>query len=195
MKKSKSEISSKELEVLIELIKKKKYIPEWIEIEPLNLTRNKFTYYRMTVEAKKLGYLSKFQFEKPQRHAEKRKQILSHIKDLAAKLGRTPSTNEIDKAGKFNASELAVYFGSIRKAHRLAGLKPNSVGNSHERSLRHGEFITKERCIEELTKLSKRLKRKPSWKDVKKHMTIHPQTISLRLGKLARRYIEYYRFD
>jgi len=51
--------------------------------------------------------------------------LINLLKELAEKLGRTPSKNDIDESGKVSSSTYRKYFGGIIKAQQEAGLVPN----------------------------------------------------------------------
>lgn len=56
---------------------------------------------------------------------QRRDDMLALLRDLGAKLGKTPSTNDLERIG-FSPSRLHAEFGSLREAQRLAGFEPNA---------------------------------------------------------------------
>ena len=54
--------------------------------------------------------------------------LLNHLKELANKLGKTPSTLDIKEAGDVGLTTYERYFGSLVKAQQAAGLVPNKRG-------------------------------------------------------------------
>lgn len=55
--------------------------------------------------------------------------LLKNLKDLSIQLGRTAGVNDLNKYGKHPHTTYFYHFGSITNAQKLAGLKPNKVGN------------------------------------------------------------------
>ncbi|MBW8049536.1 MAG: hypothetical protein FVQ77_04205 [Cytophagales bacterium] len=54
--------------------------------------------------------------------------LLQYLKDLSNRLGRTPGAKDINRGQKFSHLSYYNHFGSITKAQKLAGLKPNKRG-------------------------------------------------------------------
>lgn len=54
--------------------------------------------------------------------------LLAHLCELAARLGKTPSGTDILNAGRHSPTSYYKYFGTLREAHRRAGLTPNRNG-------------------------------------------------------------------
>jgi hypothetical protein len=53
------------------------------------------------------------------------KDLLNHLKNLAKRLGRTPTTTDISKAGIVSDATYYYHFGSFTEALKKAGLVPN----------------------------------------------------------------------
>src|ERR1039457_1716386 len=72
--------------------------------------------------------------------------LLNHLRELATKLGRTPSKSDIVAAGKISKTTYDFRFGSLRKAQQAAGLAPTKSGNrrkfSDEDLLNHLQVLT-----------------------------------------------------
>ena len=107
------------------------------------------------------------------------KQLLLHLKELAFKFGHTPSCNEINKAGKFTHYIYLTCFGTARNAQALAGLVPNKKYNSFEYARRNANYITREECLADISRIHSKLGKYPPLDQLKK------------LGKYA--YMMYYR--
>lgn len=54
--------------------------------------------------------------------------LLAHLRDLAQGLGKTPSGTDILNARRHSPTSYYKYFGTLREAHRQAGLRPNPNG-------------------------------------------------------------------
>ncbi len=119
----------------VELVKKYGYIPSINELRPYG-TCVCLHYYEFRKLALRDGYeYKKLKRAKPDDSAKKDALIL-HLKKLAEQLGRTPTKMEIDAAEQFTSNQYYSYFGSLRKAQQLAGLKPNPVGHQENRPKR-----------------------------------------------------------
>jgi len=94
-------------------------------------------YDDLVQHARKKGYKSNavVGFKREQ----KRKDMLIFLKELAKKLGYTPGMKDIDKTNKYWGSSYSDAFGSLRKAQKMAGLKPVSPGNSKDRLARYNK--------------------------------------------------------
>jgi Mor family transcriptional regulator len=181
----------KALPAFIELTKKLGRIPEPEEaMAPLQIERFGL-YFVLKNAASKLGYKTKYKAEKALRDERKRSDMLAYLQKLAARLGRTPYIQDINAGNRYWGSEYALYFGKLSRAQTLAGLKPNRAGNSHERAVRNGQFITKEKYIEEIKRIERKIKRKPTWADIAKYSVHDVSTFRYRLGKQVRKYVHY----
>lgn len=60
--------------------------------------------------------------------------LLTHLRDLADRLGRTPSMFDINDCAPPWHTDYVNYFGSISKAQELAGLEPAKVGGAGHRT-------------------------------------------------------------
>lgn len=56
--------------------------------------------------------------------------LLETLRDLAGKLGRTPTTEDLSEFTPHSHHVYYARFGSFRKAQRRAGLKPNKIGGN-----------------------------------------------------------------
>jgi hypothetical protein len=121
---------------------------------------------------------------RPRKYTEE--QLLGHLRQLAAKLGHTPSQVEIKKAGEYKISVYMTCFGSIAKAQQLAGLIPNQKYNSIENASRNKARVTKEKCIEDLKRIYTELGSFPSLKQLKKHGKYHFRRYYNHLGGIKR---------
>lgn len=54
--------------------------------------------------------------------------MLSHLRELSSKLGKTAGAQDVNRAGKFSLQTYQTHFGGMRNAQRLAGLIPNRSG-------------------------------------------------------------------
>jgi len=63
-----------------------------------------------------------------ERGERKRREMLRYLARFAKRLGHTPTSSEINGAGKYHQVNFHNYFGSLTEAQRLAGLKPNKPG-------------------------------------------------------------------
>jgi hypothetical protein len=86
------------------------------------------------------------------------KYLLSHLKELAKQLGKTPSYRDIDDAEIANRNIYAKRFGSLGKAQKAAGLIPNK---SRSKRVYSDKYL-----LIHLKKLSKKLGRTPTVKDI-----------------------------
>jgi len=101
------------------------------------------------------------------RHSDK--QLINHLKKLAAKLGYTPSCSDINKAGKYTHNMYITGFGSVQKAQELAGLSPNKKYNSLENARRTQQYITREHCIEDIMRIRTKLGGSLTMDELRKH--------------------------
>ena len=84
--------------------------------------------------------------------------LISHLKELAEQLGKTPSQRDVEDTGKVSATTYRDYFGSFIKAQKAAGLVPNKSGGKQKYS---DEFL-----LNHLKELAKQLGETPFQKDI-----------------------------
>ncbi len=108
--------------------------------------------------------------------------LLNHLKELAVKLGRTPYGREIDKAGIVKCGLYYKRFGSLSKAHKLAGLVPtNEIIHQPKYSEYSNEFL-----LNYLKELAVKLGRTPYYKDFDKAGTVKHIVYFKRFGSLVK---------
>jgi hypothetical protein len=83
-------------------------------------------YYPLRKKAADEGYTPGW--KRPEKTEELKASLLSHLKELAAELNHTPCAREIHQKRKYWSAHYILHFGSLRKAQKLAGLKPNKLG-------------------------------------------------------------------
>ncbi len=59
------------------------------------------------------------------KHKVKKVALIEKLKTLSIQLKKTPSANDLNKIPAYESSLYQHYFGTLRKAQKLAGLKPN----------------------------------------------------------------------
>ena len=84
------------------------------------------------------------------------KDLLDHLKIIAAQLNRTPGTNDINQTGVIKSTLYTQRFGSLKKAWELAGL---------EAVVRYRVY-TKKELLDHLKALAKKLGKIPSTTDI-----------------------------
>ena len=84
--------------------------------------------------------------------------LLKHLKELSEKLGKTPSCNDLDEAGKGCHAIYIRHFGNINNAQKAAGLVPNKRVNQQK--------YFDEDLLNHLKELSEKLGRTPSCIDI-----------------------------
>ena len=89
----------------------------------LNIPGNATDYYkvRKVAEAARLEFVPLSQKKKRTKHSPEK--LLSHLIEVALKLGYTPSESEIYEKGKYTHNMYSYCFGSMRNAQQLAGLE------------------------------------------------------------------------
>jgi hypothetical protein len=107
---------------------------------------------------------------------KKKKELISHLQNLAGQLGRTPTSTDIIRAGTPSLSAYRFCFGGIKKALAAAGLK---------RSISRKKY-TKEELITHLQELAKKLGRTPTSTDISKAGGPALYTFSLRFGGIPK---------
>ena len=86
-------------------------------------------------------------------------ELLSHLKDLSKKLGKTPTVNDVLKADKYSLIDFYRNFGSFVNAQKVAGLALNQI---------KAKKYTDKELIDHLLDLSKQLGRTPRAYDINK---------------------------
>lgn len=86
------------------------------------------------------------------------KMLLNDLKKLSKYLGRTPGVNDIIYMGSFSHSTYFSRFGSLKKAQKLAGLKPNNRGCQR--------IYTKEIMLKRLREIKKYYSVNPSYSEI-----------------------------
>jgi len=96
-------------------------------------------------------------FERRQKDKLSKQKLINHLQELAEELNKTPTKIEMDDCGEWSGSTYYSYFGSWNNALKEAGLKEN---------LAHPK---KERLVKDLIKLSDKLNKTPTAKEMNKY--------------------------
>jgi hypothetical protein len=89
-------------------------------------------------------------------------ELLTHLKEIASRLGYTPSCKEIYEKEKYTYNMYITCFGSLHNAQKLAALKPRNNYNSIKN-------VTRENCVEDIKRMYVELGGPPNWAQLKKY--------------------------
>ncbi len=112
--------------------------------------------------------------------------LLSHLIEVALKLGYTPSESEIYEKGKYTHNMFTYCFGSMRNAQQLAALKPNTQYNTVENASRHSNYVTREHCVEDIKRICMELGGPPTLAQLKEHGKYPYNMYYVRLGGIKK---------
>ncbi len=143
-------------------------------------------YYKFKKIAKNAGFIYTTVTNKGRRRKHTPEKLLSHIQELALKLGYTPSGSEIYTKGLYSHNMYVSCFGSLRNAQKLAGLEPNTKYNSIANARRRSNYITIEQCVEDIKRLHVELGGPPSLAQLKEHGKYPFSMYYIRLGGLKK---------
>jgi len=95
-----------------------------------------------------------------------KEQVLTEIKGLAKRLGRTPTQDDFNKRAPVSTNTVEKLFGTWNKALTTAGLTLNQF-----------KGFTKQQIITELKRVAKKLGRTPTYDDFNKHANVSTRTV------------------
>lgn len=107
--------------------------------------------FKRIAKADGLKYIGLKPRGRERKHTEE--ELLNHLRELAARLGHTPSQVEIKQNSKYKISVYLTAFGTVSKAQELAGLPPNDKYNSLDNVKRQRNYITREEIIEDIKRM------------------------------------------
>jgi hypothetical protein len=102
--------------------------------------------------------------------------LLSHLKELAQQLGKTPSKKDIAAARKASYDTYYAHFGSLRNAQIEAGLVPTESGVKKRYS--------DDDLLNHLKELAQQLGRTPKQKDITAAGKINIKAYNYHFGNL-----------
>ena len=98
--------------------------------------------------------------------------LIEDIVKVSKKINKTPLVNEYEYHGKYSPITIRKHFGSWKNALSLANLDPVKINIKW----------TNQQLQNELKRIEKIVNRRPTYKDIKTHGNIHPDTIIRRLN-------------
>jgi hypothetical protein len=122
-----------------------------------------------------------FKNQKSSLQSSPNKELIQYFKDLASKLGRTPTTKDLKKAKGYNHVIYRNCFGSLTQTAILAGLTPNPRGRNAG-SFNAGYYISKQDCLNDLERITTKLGHFPSLDEINKYGKYCADTYRKRLG-------------
>jgi hypothetical protein len=146
----------------IEFAKKLGRVPRMTEYKEKNI--GSYDYY---YDFQKAAINSGYQYIRQERKKTiSDEQMISTLKKLALKLGRTPSKNDLSHFQPGLGANYILRFGSLILAQKLAGLEPNKRGHNKHSYRRVPKIVTKQQCIDDFKKIYAQLGHKPTVYDV-----------------------------
>ena len=157
-----------------------------IDIALLDISGITTDYYKVRKIAEEAGLEFVPFSKKKRRTTHSPEQLLSHLIEIALKLGYTPSEAEIYEKGKYTHNMYSYCFGSMRNAQQLAGLKPNTQYNTVENISRHSNYVTREHCVEDIKRICMELGGLPTFAQLKEHGKYPYNMYYVRLGGIKK---------
>lgn len=140
--------------------------------------------FKKIAKADGLKYIGLKPRGRARKHTEE--ELLNHLRELAARLGHTPSQVEIKKDGKYKINVYLTGFGTLRRAQKLAGLPPNDKYNSLDNVKRQRNHITREQCIEDIKRIRVETGGLPSRTQLREHGRYSLRVYYNRLGRITK---------